>query len=161
MLPLSNQLLILSFKRKWPQPSLRAQPALGHCARSWTASSVGSSQASWLRVSVWMRVQSSLWGCRVSWAGRGCVDSNGRWLECTGITGSGGKAEGEPFLAIFLDLIFSKCWDVNATCHYENCWIFCHETTIEFDSHHIPQLVEQIYPSFLNVSLGEWDFTCD
>lgn len=82
-----------------------------------------------------------------------------RWLGGMGIAGYGWEAEGNPFLAIVLDLIFSKRWAVNATCDYKSCWIFCHETTNEFDSHHIHQLVEQIYPSFLNLSLSEWDFT--
>jgi len=38
VLPLSDQLLSLGFKRKWPWPILRAQPALGWCASSCTGS---------------------------------------------------------------------------------------------------------------------------
>lgn len=142
-----NQLLSLCFKRKWPQPNLRAQPAMGRCARS-----VRGSWAFWIRVFVWRRVRSSLWGWGISCAGTG-----GYGLKCMDIAGSGGQ--GNPYLAIDLDLLFSKCWNVNGTCHYESCWIFCHETTNEFDSHHIHQLMEQIYPSFLKLSLSEWDFT--
>lgn len=88
----------------------------------------------------------------------GHTGSNGRWREGTGIAGSGADGEGKHFLDIVLHSIFSKCWDANATWHYESCCILCPETTNAFDSHHIHQLVEQIYPPFLNLS--EWDFTC-
>lgn len=89
------------------------------------------------------------------------MDSSGRWSDGSNIAGAGGEAGGKLFLLMVLDLIFSKCLDVNATCHYETCGIFHHETTNKPDSHLIHhQLVEQIYPSFLNLGLSEWDSTC-
>lgn len=125
VLPLSNQLLSLDFKRKWPQPSLGAKPALDQCAGRCTASSVGGSQA-FLHLGFGLDASSVKSLRLVDILGRqwGDMDSNGRWLEGTGIAGSGGEAEGKPLLAIVLDLIFSKCWDVNATCHCESYWIF-------------------------------------
>lgn len=83
------------------------------------------------------------------WGDRGAVKGH-RWLWW--------GAEEKPSLGTVRELTFSKCWVVHATWHYESCWIFCHEATNEVDSHHIHQLVEQIYPLFL--SLSEWDFTC-
>lgn len=133
-LPQSNWLLGLGFKSEWPQPSLKPRQH-------------------------WVSVLAAVWAL---WA----------WLSGWAISGAGGViwetfrghrwlwwgAEEKPSLATVRELTFSKYWVVHATCRYESCWIFCHETTNELDSHHIHQLVEQIYPSLLNLS--EWNFTC-
>lgn len=98
VLPLSDQLLSLGFRRKWPQPSLRAQPAPGQRARSCAASSLrGSGSGFWS-------------GCKfgpVSEAG-GFLAGRGKWTPMgggqTAATSQAlvGRQEGSCF--------YSSCW---------------------------------------------------
>lgn len=136
----SNQLLKMGFKRKWPQPSLKGQPAIGQGAHSCSASSMGGSQAVWIQVSFECEFS------RVSEA----VEYSGHWggiwtqiglLERMDIVEPGEEAKGKPFLTKVLNIISSKCWNINAACHYKSFWIFCNETAVELDGYCVHYLM--------------------